>query len=547
MWLSCVPPALLWRILPLVCTLLGSRAVAQAPAELRANEESGKQTLSGSVINSVTGEPIRRALVQIEAGGERSAFTDGNGHFEFDDLPHGQSAVQIRKPGFFEERQLDGGASLPIMAVIGPDSQPLVIKLVPESVILGTVQSASGEPIENFPLKAMTARIVDGRKKWEPAGGASTNEDGEFRIANLVPGLYYLEAGPSWNPDDLRPLHGRREGYPALFYPGVPDVASASPLEVGPGQQVNADLRLSSVPFFQVSGRLSVPQPGSPASIWFVDRLGNPFSFVERFDGDSGRFEAVVPGGSYTLEATDWSNTGTPASAEMALNVNSDIAGIELVFEASKSLPIVVKTENTRAEQETLRPAPGRLQLLTLHRIENDSPIGTPEYSSSIQAGQNPSLVLSNVPPGRYSVEFMANRGRYVSSAQFGSTDLLSEELTITAGAQNSAIEVTLRNEGATLVGRVNTGQVRLPAKVVLMPNVGSRVQTRSADTSPDGTFALANLPPGNYKVLAFDLRDGLEYANPEVLERYISRAAEVTLQLNGRHKVTLDLLHVTN
>ena len=40
------------------------------------------------MVNAVSGEPIRRALVQLEGEYQRSALTDSNGHFEFTGLPN---------------------------------------------------------------------------------------------------------------------------------------------------------------------------------------------------------------------------------------------------------------------------------------------------------------------------------------------------------------------------------------------------------------------------------------------------------------------------
>ena len=47
-------------------------------------------TLSGTVVNSVTGEPIARAMVRTNGPVQRTGFSDGEGHFQFDGLPAGQ-------------------------------------------------------------------------------------------------------------------------------------------------------------------------------------------------------------------------------------------------------------------------------------------------------------------------------------------------------------------------------------------------------------------------------------------------------------------------
>src|SRR5215831_12988765 len=71
-------------------------------------DDPNKKTfsLSGTVVNSVTGEPVARALVQVYAGGEQSMLTGPDGHFEFAGLPPAQTAVNAQKPGYFSEDQI---------------------------------------------------------------------------------------------------------------------------------------------------------------------------------------------------------------------------------------------------------------------------------------------------------------------------------------------------------------------------------------------------------------------------------------------------------
>jgi hypothetical protein len=58
----------------------------------------------------------------------------------------------------------------------------------------------------------------------------------------------------------------------------------------------------------------------------------------------------------------------------------------------------------------------------------------------------------------------------------------------------------------------------------------------------PDG-FTINSLAPGDYLVFAFDHAEGVEYANPDVLQNYISQAAHVTLAPGQTAHVKLDLI----
>jgi hypothetical protein len=261
--------------MPLLLVLCAvSTALGQISA--RPSTPDAKYRLSGTVINSVSGEPIRRALVQVYTGSQPVALTDGGGQFEFEGLPPGTTSINVRKPGFFEEQSQPAA---PQVITIGPDAKAVSLRLIPESVIYGHVQNANGEPIEHLPLKVVALRIVEGKKRWELAGSVPTDEDGEFRIANLTAGSYYVEAGPSWRFIDPMPSRGHPEGYPAAFYGGGSDLNSATPLDLGPGQQLKADFSLQTAPLFKVSGTISGLAQNQSASLQFEDRMGDRFSF----------------------------------------------------------------------------------------------------------------------------------------------------------------------------------------------------------------------------------------------------------------------------
>jgi len=244
-----------------------------------------------------------------------------------------------------------------------------------------------------------------------------------------------------------------------------------------------------------------------------------------------------------TLVVNTW-HEGTPFSAESALNVNPDLTRISLVPSPAQSIPIRVRTESARPSGPQSRGAKvSNAKLVSIYLSANNGPLAQSDYQSQLEGDpKNPSLVLRNLPLGRYSVEVDATGFWYVQSAQCGDTDLLRDELTVVAGVQTSPIEIVLRDDGATVSGRVDVGQGVRPTAVVLVPDLGPASQAKTVTASDNGAFALRGLAPGNYYVLAFDLMDGLEYADPDLLNRFLSRAIHVTLQPNEEQKISVEL-----
>lgn len=523
------------RVLFTLFTLISAPGFAQAPA---AANSTSKNVLRGTVVNSITGEPIRRALVQI-FGNQHSALTDTNGQFEFDNLPDSETAVTIRKPGFFEEREVEDRESPSTMVKISADTQPIVLKLIPQGVIHGRVRDADGEPIENLPVSAWSIRIVDGRKRSQPGGSTQTNDLGEYRMANLRPGSYYISSGPSRASGRFAE---QSTAYAASFFPDTSDLTSATQFEVRAGAQVEADFSLRSAPLFKVFGRVTGNATASRASIMFADHMGNNFTFLQRFDRTTGQFEAQLPAGSYILRAIEWEPDGKGLTAEVPLHVTSDTAGIALVLGAVHPSPVIVRVENTKPLIQGNRSTGAVAAGVRIHFFQSGDSVAPAEYWAEGQSGPNGRFVLPDLLPGNYSVEVLANEPWYVQSAQCGATDLLREDLIVTNGTLPPAIEVVVRNDSAELSGRVNFASSGPPPVIILAREHGPPLRTAAGQ---DGSFAVTSLAPDEYEVFAFNRTSSLEYANRDVLDRYTSKAAHVTLQPNGQEKITLDLINV--
>src|SRR5437764_658432 len=98
-----------------------------------------KYKLEGTVINSVTGEPVPRALVQLNAAVMETVLTGPDGRFHFAAVPEGQIAVSAQKPGFFQKEPGKPHAWPPYGITVGPETGPITVMLVPEGAIYGHV------------------------------------------------------------------------------------------------------------------------------------------------------------------------------------------------------------------------------------------------------------------------------------------------------------------------------------------------------------------------------------------------------------------------
>jgi hypothetical protein len=150
--------------------------------------------------------------------------------------------------------------------------------------------------------------------------------------------------------------------------------------------------------------------------------------------------------------------------------------------------------------------------------------------------------VVRGVLPGRYHAWAMAMTGGYVHSLRSGGVDLFHEELVVPVGGNAPTIEVVLRDGGGTVKVHVES-DTSVKGLILLVPEFAPTQPPISFDIDPNRDREYGNLAPGNYKVLAFDSLSGIEYNNPEFLDRYSAKAARVTVSAHATSPVAVELI----
>lgn len=529
--------------------------VSPGPAVATQPPRTGTYPLSGAVVDSVTGEPIRKALVQVYSTRQRVTFTDDNGHFTLEGLPAGSYSVAAHKPGYFNQQELLRGAGI-TLAEVGPNSKPAIVRLTPEAILSGRVTTTTGIPLEHASLSLNYIEIREGRRRWDFKGSAMTDEDGRYRFANLRPGSYYISVSP-YTPLAETMLDAEqppKSGYSGVYYPGAPDLATASPILLSAGEHGEANFSLAEVPVYAVSGTVSGYAANQGVGLQVLDQSGVQVDRGAQFSPENGRFDilALAPG-NYVIKAFASGGPNQQLRAQVAFHLAGDLHNLHLALAPSPSIPVNVQMDG--ASQRTSRRPP--IQRLVDSgpplsvRLASNGPGRGEAYASFESPNNRQALSLRDVEPGRYTAVLEAREGWYVASAEYGQTNLLNDDLVLTAGAPRLPIEIVLRNDSGSILGTVNApDDFSSQAIIVAVPE-------RSAKASPAVTywypardrnaprpeFILDSLAPGEYLVYAFDHAEGLEYTSRDVLQNYSSRAAHVTVASDQRAKVALQLI----
>ena len=565
---------LLWLVGLLISTL------SYVPLN-HAQDTPGSNQLSsvrGTVINSVTREPIARALV-FSSDNRLAAFTDDQGHFEFP-LPRPETnpnrpaegmtfynpsaQLMARKPGFFESG--NSGSSPPQMAV-GDD---ITIALVPEALIVGRVNLPSSNQSDRITVQVYKRQVRDGRAVWAPAANVSTRSSGEFRVANLSAGVYKIFTSELLDRDPITfDPAGQLYGYPPTYYPAATDFASASVLTLEAGKTLQVELSPVLRPYYPVKIAIAnfPAQSGVEVSVALQGHKGPGYSLG--YTGEA--IEGMLPNGIYTLDATLQQGQQT-ATGSMNITVkDAPVADVSMAVLPNGSIPVNITDERSENNRQGLELFFGAGKFSRAQKADvllqpvDDFDSGTP--AALLRAPSKPNdndLVLVNVRPGRYRLEVNPYRG-YVASAVAGSVDLLRQPLVVGAGGSSLPIDIVLRDDAAAIEGTVEgmppapagagaaaaaaaamIGRIRMPEGpfVYCIPLPDSPGRFMVSRVSSDGTFQVQQLTPGAYRVLAFDRQQGeFEYQNAEAMAAYEDKGPAVRLGPGQTEHVRVTLI----
>jgi len=507
----------------LAMLLIATAAYGQV--ESGAPTQQPRHAVRGTVVNSVTGEPIARALVTMSGETEPATMTDANGAFRFDAVPEGQERVAAERPGFFPVDTRGQAFS------VAGDVEGLVIPLAPQAVIRGRIASLQNVALEDLPVRLFLRSYSNGRAQWQLAGMTTSDDDGQFRFGGLQGGSYCVTAGPeNWR---QRAPGSRPRGYAEVFYPNAPDFSSASVISVNAGQQAEANFSLAPEPLFEISGQVAGVPAGLESSVQLRNGAGESVPVMPR---GPHSFSTFVPAGNYLVSAAA-SNETVSLQGSLPLAVAGNTANIQVMLTPRSSITVNVRSEGAEASA-------GRTSLSEAVRVMLVPPILGLHGQLWAQPvnGQRGRMEIYGAEPGTYSVEITAY-GKYVVSAISGSTNLLTDPLVVSSDGQAEPIELLLAGDGGMVSGSVQTSEPINGATVLLIPDRTSAGLVQSAALSGSGDFQFEQVRPGNYSLIALEKGDELEYQNPEALSRYLSRATQITVASKQQVQANLQLI----
>jgi hypothetical protein len=530
------------RVLPPV-VLVTATTICSSQVNAGPQRPSTPQTVSGLVVNSITGEPIARARIQV--GAQQTALTDHDGHFEFDNVSDEPAYAFASKPGYFTEDK-----------AVPAQGQSITLRLIPEAIVFGTITDPNGQPIQDLHVQLTMLRVENGLRRWRQVQATTTNVEGQFRFAELQAGQYSLATG--FHIEGLAEAPSSIAFMPVTFPPLTGDGIRGS-LTLTPGQQVEANASPATEKLYPVTGMVN-GMTGQGAGFAVETKDGEPVdSPVNIYPG--GAFRLRLPSGSYRLKVRSTFEREQQLVGTREVSVGeAPLKGVSVTLGPPTMLPIEVEYQAvTTASQNASSSPPPYLNA----SLQDEDPRG-PGYGFPAQLvkppgrGQAPEpgdpMAFRDLEPGRYILQTQPQPPWYLASASCGSVDLTRDLLVIGSGVGACTVRMVYRDDSASLkwlaspAEESNSGNdvsvIAIPLDNVALPETFVMVivdHKLSSDSPAEGSFE--GLAPGRYLVMALSHRQDLPYRDHEALQRYMSLGQEITLTRGGKSEVQLKIV----
>ncbi len=489
---------------------------------------TGKRgVLTGRVISD-DGQPFANLGVNVfsvasDRSARRMVTTDDDGNFKVSDLPSGAYRVNAFPPGYVNSED----SARPLFYRLGESA---TITMVKGGVITGKATDSGGQPLVAASVLAM--RVRDGEGRLITATGLSnargiTDDRGIYRIFGLQSGSYLVATdGSGETPTSAREV--------MTYYPtATRDTAQEVTVTLGTEVQ-GIDIRHRGELGHVVSGTVSgytesrsgfgagvsveLLQPATGvrvASANLNPNSGNGFAIYGVPDGE---YEAVASQQSFGTDAIASQGLSTPRRVTIKGN---DVTGVELRLIGLGAIEGRLLVEKFDAPPTCAIKRRGAVEetLLTARRDEKETRLNRFSVAEALP-DEKGEFGLRGLAADHYRIHLQWPSDHWylkaitlapakpaiVKTPAVKPVDIARQGINLKAGEKLTNLMLTLAEGAAELRGRVTGKNLPTRMRVHLVPaekDAAAEVLRYYEVVSRDGNFALSNLAPGKYWLLA--------------------------------------------
>lgn len=526
-------------------------------------------TIEGVVIKDPSSESVKKAIIELIAedqqqGGNYTAVSATDGTFHLEGVAPGRYHLFAERTGYVESKNRGGRSEGRILTLTsGQHLKDVQIRFAAAATVTGRVTDEDGDPLENAEVAILRRTFVSGRGRLQQVGAERTNDLGEYRVANLPAGNYYISVNP---PPDFKSLidsessssdkknPGRNNerpstSYQTTYYPGTSDRSQAEPIQLHPGDEFPANFSLTPNPTLVIRGSVANLPPGTSATIVLQSNDFNiVFNGAEVHKDGSFIIRDVAPGAYTVLASVD--NAPVPMIARQSLQLASNnLDGIRLVPQTGATIRGTLHLEGRTEIQFSHRMS------LVLHSPDGEDDVAAEFGSESgfspvAEVAPDGNFQWANVPPGDYSIRLGAEGNGtsdwFVKSAVAGGHAADPSAIPVDGGTMT--LDLIASAKGGVIEGIVidPQGHPVADAVIVAAPETSLRSHSdrfRKTVSDQNGHFSLHGIPPGQYSLFAWDNVDGDAFYDPDFLKNYEPQANLLRIMEGDRKSVQLQVI----
>ena len=518
-------------------------------------------TIAGQVVQGAN-EPLRKARVILTNEDSPSAdpyvaITDSEGRFRVTGILPARYDMRVEHSGYisksYGEDESGNSSSAILLLKAGQQMTDLLFRLQRCGAISGRVVDEDGDPAQGMAVEAVQRLISRGKVSIGGGGQATTNDLGEYRVFGLRPGLYFLRTFPERGNGEIvgkvlleQSILNSIGGYVPTYYPNVPDITRASPIEVKAGDDITGvDFVLLRTRSYRIRGQISntaVDNPKGNTSVGLVPKDAETYSYEDTREGEAdqktGEFEIDdVPPGIYHVFASYHDEQNQFVGSTPVVVTNADVYSVRIVITRGAELHGRIVREGKIAPSMVIRIG-----------VEPSDPQAL-SASHSTETRPDGSFSIAGLADGLYVVSASSDCDTcYLKSAVADGLDVLNAGLQVSSGSAPSPIDLVYSDRTGTIDGVVvrHDGLPAPGATVVLAADpllLDRRRSYRSEPTDQYGHFVFRGVPPGSYRAFAWQDVDYWSYTDPDFLKPFEQKAKAFSISEGEKKTLQLTLL----
>ncbi|HLQ75823.1 MAG TPA: carboxypeptidase-like regulatory domain-containing protein [Terriglobia bacterium] len=564
----------------------------------------GTASIEGVVVKLGTNEPIAGADLELTgqiapganpnpagtSGPIRAVTSGADGKFAFRSVRAGTYKLVAARIGGsytpFEYGQRGPiGRGVSFSVADGEQKKDVRMEMALVGSISGRILDSDNRPVGHVAVMAFSPIYRNGERIVTMLQLVHSDDHGDYRLFSLTPGRYFVAArledltrrtvplgyyppGRMLAMDRVEsPVVTRRtlptgdvveETYRVLYYGGGLNGDLASPIDIGPGANVagvDIPIAQSKVPSLHIRGKITASAglalPTGARVVAVPYRYSADMIFPTSGADSNGAFDlAGAFPGKYYLTVT------IPPDPNIRTNPQPPPQfGYTLIEVGEKDL---------EGLSVTATPPVGFSGKISIEgRSDNDPALAairvdfTPEPYIQGSPPVNPNATFTAT--GEFTVRALPQwdfypaittglpANGYVKSVRMAGKDLLLTPLHVD-GQIDGKMEVIIGIDASTLTGRVldERQEPSVNVKVALIPDAPLRrrwdlYKVTATDTA--GNFTLRTVPPGDYKVFAWEQADDNIWTVPEFLNADEGRGKSIHIGPSANEKVEFTVI----